>query len=244
MATSNTSHGPTERLNDVTERLNALIDGELPADEQAALADRIAAAPDLAQVYATLARLKACVVQSAADADISGIDVPRRPSRLLPLGAAAAAATALLIATFLVLPEREKAGAPTTDVASLVTRASLPAMPVIPDLANAGLNLVGGEVEHVGTTAVVVAAYRGPRGCRLELRVHPAAIDLPPTAGTIRSAWRAGDLAYELVAFGMPEGRFAAVLAAAQAATRAGQVPYDTGSRLREASLKAPPCLG
>jgi len=228
---------------DPIEGLNALIDGELPADEQAALADRIAAAPDLAQAYATLARLKACVVQSADEADASGIDVPRKRGRLVPLAAAVAAA-ALLIATFVAMPEREKASAPMADIASLVTLASLPAKPVIPDLASAGLNLVGGEIERIGPTAVMVAAYRGPRGCRLELRIYPAATDLPPTAGTVRSAWRAGDLAYELVAFGMPEGRFAAVTVAAQAATRAGQVPRDDGTRLREASLKAPPCLG
>lgn len=226
-----------------TERLNALIDGELPADEQAALADRIAATPDLAQSYATLARLKACVVQSAAETDVSGIEVPRRPSRLLPFGAAAAAALALAIATILAMPARDKIAA-VADLSSLVTLASLPAMPVIPDLANAGLNLVGGEIERVGTTPVMVAAYRGPRGCRLELRIHPATIVVPPTAGTTRSAWTTGELAYELVAFGMPEGRFAAVVVAAQAATRAGQVPQDASARLREASLKAPPCLG
>lgn len=229
---------------DVTERLNALIDGELPADEQAALADRIAATPDLAQSYATLARLKACVVQSAAETDVSGIDVPRKPSRLLPFGAAAAAALALAVATILTMPARDRTAAPVADLTPLVTLASLPSTPVIPDLANAGLNLVGGEIERVGTTPVMVAAYRGPRGCRLELRIHPTAIAVPPTAGTIRIAWSAGELAYELVAFGMPEGRFAAVAAAAQAATRAGQVPHDAGARLREASLKAPPCIG
>lgn len=228
---------------DATERLNALIDGELPADEQAALADRIAATPDLAQSYATLARLKACVVQSAVETDVSGIEVPRKPSRILPLGAAAAAALALAIATILAMPGRDKTAA-VADLSSLVTLASLPAMPVIPDLGNAGLNLVGGEIERVGATPVMVAAYRGPRGCRLELRIHPATIAMPPTAGTTRSAWSAGELAYELVAFGMPEGRFAAVVAAAQAATRAGQVPHDASARLREASLKAPPCLG
>lgn len=233
-----------DSTHDATERLNALIDGELPADEQAALADRIAATPDLAQSYATLARLKACVVQSAAETDVSGIEVPRRPSRLLPFGAAAAAALALAIATILAMPARDKAAPPVTDLTSLVTLASLPAMPVIPDLANAGLILVGGEIERVGATPVMVAAYRGPRGCRLELRIHPVTIAVPPTAGTTRSAWSAGELTYELVAFGMPEGRFAAVVAAAQAATRAGQVPQDASARLREASLKAPPCLG
>lgn len=229
---------------DAPERLNALIDGELPADEQAILAGRIAAAPDLAQAYATLARLKASVIQSAEETDVSGITVPRKPSRILPLGAAAAAAVAVLIATFFVMPPRHDTATPSANVASLVVLASLPATPVVPDLAHAGLNLVGGEIERIGTTAVMVAAYRGPRGCRLELRIHPAAVDVPPTAGTSRSAWRAGDLAYELVAFGMPDGRFAAVVAAAQAATRAGQIPDDAGARLREASLKAPPCLG
>jgi len=237
MAIDDTTH-------DATERLNALIDGELPADEQAALADRIAAAPDLAQAYATLARLKACVVQSADETAAAGIEVPRRPGRLVPIGAAVAAAAALLVAAFAALPERGSPIAPTADVAALVKLVALPVTPVIPDLAHAGLNLVGGEVERIGGTAVMVAAYRGPRGCRLELRVHPAAIDVPQTAGTSRSAWRAGDLAYELVAFGMPEGRFAAVTVAAQAATRAGQVPQDASGRLREASLKAAPCLG
>lgn len=237
MATSNTPH-------DVTERLNALIDGELPADEQAVLADRIAATPDLAQSYATLARLKACVVQSAVEADVSGIEVPRKPSRFLPFGAAAAAALTLTVATILAMPVRDKTAAPVADLTSLVTLASLPAVPVIPDLANAGLNLVGGEIERVGATPVMVATYRGSRGCRLELRIHPITVAVAPTAGTTRSAWSAGELAYELVAFGMPEGRFAAVAAAAQAATRAGQVPQDASARLREASLKAPPCLG
>ena len=54
----------TERKTaDAIERLNALIDGELPPAEHAALADRIAAGRDLAHAHATLARLKACIVE-------------------------------------------------------------------------------------------------------------------------------------------------------------------------------------
>lgn len=237
MATDHAAH-------DATERLNALIDGELPADEQAALATRIAAAPDLARAYATLARLKAGVAETVDATDVSGIEVPPARSRLVPFGMLAAATAALALATVLAMPVRDKSPVPAADLAPLVTLASLPATPVIPDLANAGLSLVGGEVERVGATPVMVAAYRGPRGCRLELRVHASTIDVPATAGTIRSAWTAGDLAYELVAFGMPDSRFAAVAAAAQAATRAGQIPREDGLRLREASLKAAPCLG
>jgi hypothetical protein len=232
---------------DAIERLNALIDGELPPAEHAALADRIAAGRDLAQAHATLARLKACVVESAAQAPALNFALPKPRRRLMPaLGlAGAAAAAAVLLAAFVAwYPERQAEPARFTGIAPFVLLAALPAAPVVPDLANAGLNLVGAEVERSGQTAVLVAAYRGPRGCRLELRVRPAAAEVSPTAGTSRSAWMAGDLAYELVAFGMPAGRFAAVAAAAEAATRAGHMPTDADARLREASLKAPPCTG
>lgn len=230
---------------DAIERLNALIDGELPPAEHAALADRIAAGRDLAQAHATLARLKASVVESAERTPADAIDfiVPKPKRRLLPaLGIAAAAAA--LIAVLIWPPERRTDQASLQEIASFVTLAALPVAPVIPDLSHAGLNLVGGEVEYSGETAVLVAAYRGPRGCRLELRVRPSNTVVPPTVGTSRTAWTAGDLAYELVAFGMPGGRFTAVAAAAEAITRAGAMPENAATRLREASLKAPPCTG
>ncbi|MDO8874536.1 MAG: hypothetical protein Q8M24_19505 [Pseudolabrys sp.] len=233
------------KTDDAIERLNALIDGELPPAEHAALADRIAAGRDLAQAHATLARLKACIVASADQAPAGGFDIaiPKAKSRLLPaLGIAAAAA--VVLAAVSLYPEGPTDQASRREIAPFVTLASLPAAPVIPDLTHAGLNLVGGEVERPGQTAVLVAAYRGPRGCRLELRVRPVAVAMAATVGTSRAAWTAGDLAYELVAFGMPSGRFAAVAAAAEAATRAGVLPDNAATRLREASLSAPPCTG
>lgn len=226
------------------ERLNAMLDGELPPAEHAALADRIAADRDLAQAYATLARLKACIVENAEVGSPLELPPSRPKSRLLPAFGIAAAAAAVLLAIVATYPQYQAEQAPTVSIAPLVTLASLPAAPVIPDLANAGLMLVGAEVERSGQTAVLVAAYRGPRGCRLELRVRPVAVEMPPTAGTSRRAWTAGTLAYELAAFGMPAGRFAAVAEAAEAATRAGQMPRDADSRLRQASLQAPPCVG
>ena len=230
---------------DAIERLNALIDGELPPAEHAALADRIAAGRDLAQAHATLARLKACIVESADETPVAGIVLPPVPPRRRAFGlagAALAAAAAVLLAVFAWMPGQQPARTPLAEIAPMVTLAALPQTPVIPDLASTGLKLVGGEVEHAGGTAVLVAAYRGPRGCRLELRVRPVATDVPPTVGTSRKVWTAGDLAYELVAFGMPAARFAAVAAAAQAAT-GGNRP-DTENRLREARLQAPPCTG
>lgn len=238
----------TDRKNgDALERLNALIDGELPPAEHAALADSIAAGRDLAQAHATLARLKACIVASAEQApaggiDISGVDVKRRPRPLVGWAAAAAAAVLLGLVTF--YPDQEPEETPRRDMASFVTLAALPVAPVIPDLTNAGLTLVGGEVERFGKASVLVAAYRGPRGCRLELRVHDTSVPMAPTGGTSRAAWTVDDLTYELVAFGMPAGRFDTVSSAAEAATRAGVMPGSAATRLREASLQALPCTG
>lgn len=236
----------TDRKNgDAVERLNALIDGELPPAEHAALAGSIAAGRDLAQAHATLARLKACIVDSAEQTPVGGIDISGAnvKRQTLPMaGWAAAAAAAVLLGLVTFYPDQQPEQTPRRDMASFVTLAALPAAPVIPDLTNAGLTLVGGEVERLGDASVLVAAYRGPRGCRLELRVRPSLVAMAPTGGTSRAAWRVADLSYELVAFGMPVGRFDAVAAAAQAATRGGQRDMET--RLREASLQAPPCTG
>lgn len=238
---------------DVVERLNALIDGELPPAEHAALADRIAADRDLAHAHATLARLKARVVESAETGSVAGVELPKAPRRPPPVlrmgragGIAVGAATAAAAIVSIFLWQREPVPEPAlnAELAPIIVLAALPAAPVIPDLGYAGLKLVGGEVERSGETDVLVAAYRGPRGCRLELRVRPQAANVPPTVGTSRRIWTAGDLTYELVAFGMPAGRFMAVAAAAMDATRAGQMPSDAETRLREASLAAPPCTG
>lgn len=232
-----------QKSTDAIAPLNALIDGELPAAEHAALADRIAAGRDLAQAHATLARLKACIVESAEDTPVAGIVLPSPGRRRLPLaaGIALAVAASVLLAVFVWPSVREGQSAFPAQIAPVVTLAALPETPVIPDLAIAGLNLVGGEVERAGGAVVLVAAYRGPRGCRLELRVRPAEADVPRTIGTSRKTWTVGALAYELVAFGMPAARFAAVAAAAQAATGGGR---DLETRLRQAGLQAPPCTG
>lgn len=244
------------KIPDVIERLNALIDGELPPAEHAALADRIAVDRDLAHAHATLARLKASIVEASERGPKVELVLPKAKRRVRPAlgmtaslaaslaaGMAAAAAVAILT-TFVWLREPAPELALHPDIAPIIVLAALPATPVIPDLADAGLKLVGAEVERAGRIDVLVAAYRGPRGCRLELRVRPSTADVPPTGGTSRRLWTAGDLTYELVAFGMPAGRFAAVAAAAVEATRAGRMPHEADTRLREASLSAPPCAG
>jgi hypothetical protein len=153
----------------------------------------------------------------------------------------AAAVAGLAIFTLLAIGTyRDGDDIPVARHDASIVLAALPAEPVIPDLAAGGLTLVGTEVERVSGASVLVAAYRGPRGCRLELRVHPAAVKMPPTAGTIRHSWTTGELSYELAAFGMPASRFALIAAAAEQQSRISEKPQK--DRLREARAGSAPC--
>jgi anti-sigma factor RsiW len=229
---------------DDLQRLNALIDGELPPAEHAALAARIANSRELANAHATLARLKACLVEgleetTRAPSVQTALVTHRRSFGWIATGVAAALVAATIFVPLGWLTYDDE---PAVRPEAAIILAALPANPVIPDLAVGGLTLAGTEVEKVDGVSVLVAAYRGPRGCRLELRVHSALRDIQPTGGTSRRAWTVGELSYELAAFGMPKGRFAAVADVAQAATRAGRPPEPTVTRMREARRAAPPC--
>ena len=234
---------------DDLQRLNALIDGELPPAEHAALAARIAGSRELAQSHATLARLKACLAEGLEDEAPSPRPHPALAARRQrSFGRAAAALVAAVLAAAIFVPLFDPLGwqardaEPSVRPEAAIVLAALPVRPIIPDLAIGGLTLAGTEVEKVGGTSVLVAAYRGPRGCRLEIRVYSAAHSIPPTAGTSRRSWTVGALRYELAAFGMPANRFAAVADVAQTATRAGQPPEPTMTRMREARSTAAPC--
>jgi anti-sigma factor RsiW len=151
---------------------------------------------------------------------------------------------ALVAATFIQLGWQALENEPSVHPEVAIILAALPANPTIPDLTVGGLRLVGTEVEKVAGLPVLVAAYRGPRGCRLEMRVHSATHTIPPTAGTSRRTWTAGELRYELAAFGMPANRFAAVAEVAEAATGYGQPSEPMMMRIREARNAALPCVG
>jgi anti-sigma factor RsiW len=235
----------TDRNRDIL-RLNALVDGELSAVERAALASRLATDRDLARAHATLATLKACVVASAEAAPVPLFPElsPRRPLPRWGLAVAWVAVAGLIGLVGLDIAAWESE--PDSGLESphtIVALAALPANPVVPDLALAGLKLAGIASEAPGGVPAVVATYLGPRGCRLVLRVHRADTALPAIGGTRRRSWTVDHLAYELTAFGMPGLRFDAVAAAAENATRAGGMPGD-GRKLRQAGLASPPCVG
>lgn len=227
-------------------RLNALVDGELAPSERAQIAARMAADRNLARGHATLARLKAAVMETAdfAATDAMRIAVPGsrpRPRMVRRLSALAASATLFVaaIAGWHWLQEPPRATAVLAEQERLIAVAAMPVRPVVPDFAPAGLTLVGTELRG----RVLVATYAGPRGCRLELRVSAVA-QAPQGEGSRRHAWRAGPLSYELVAFGMPETRFAIIVGAAVRQTRLNLEPDVLESQLREARVAAPPCVG
>jgi hypothetical protein len=227
-------------------RLNAFVDGELAPSERAAVAAWIAADRDLARAHATLARLKACIGESADATPPVAVAAARKRTlgvaRGLGLTALAACTAIALYAA--INPGSQRKSAPLVARDAVVTLAALPASPVIPNLDVAGLTLEDVEVGRVGDVRLLVASYRGPHGCRLELNVRAASTTTPPSAGTSRHGWEVGDLAYELVAHGMPGWRFAVIADAAERETREGRTPDAVGRRLREARAAAPPCAG
>lgn len=226
-------------------RLNALVDGELAPLERAEIAARLAVDRDLARAYATLARLKATIGEMAAEKPAISLPAKKRP--VWRRAGAAAACAAAIVAIALVanteLPlDRDMAATP-AEGPTAITLASLPPGTAIPRLDTAGLKLIGLAIEP-GKIPLFTASYRGPHGCRLDLRVWPAGASAPELAGTARYSWVAGDLVYELVAHGMPAWRFAIIAGAAEQQTRLGSDHDRIDRRLRQASIGAPPCVG
>ncbi len=224
--------------------LNALVDGELEPPQRAALAARLAVDRDLARAYATLARLKAVIGDTVDDMPV--LTLPRQKARLWPrIGAAVAALAAIVAVGFILAAELryepegidQSAEGPTA-----ITLASLPASTVVPRLDTAGLKLIGLTIDP-GKVPLLVASYRGPHGCRLDLSAWPDGATAPPLSGTARYRWATGDLIYELVAHGMPQARFAIIASAAELQTRAGSDHDRIDRRLRQANISPPPCL-
>ena len=228
--------------------LNALIDGELSPAERAEAAARLASDRDFARAHATLMRLKASVMELGDGVEPIELPSPRRDVRRLTVlvGSSALAASLTAVAIFAVAVKYTSTEEPAARAERLdphVIQAALQQSPFVPDLAPAGLSLAGLSLHKEGEVQVLVATYLGPRGCRLELRVQRAGSAALAVAGSKRFGWRVGELAYELVAYGMPDDRFAAVAEAAERATRTRRMPLESERRLQQARISAPPCL-
>ena len=228
------------------ERLNALLDGELTPAERAEMAARLASDRDLASAYATLARLKAATAETLEDCPPIVLRRPRRPM-VQRHAAVIAACIGLLVGGILLAKQPWRAEdvpiAGTAEGAMEITLASLPAGTTIPRLETAGLKLINLAFDP-GAVPLFTATYRGPHGCRLDLRGWPAGADAPSAFGSPQHRWVAGALVYELTAHGMPDWRFRLIADAAEQQTQAGSDPDRIDRRLREADRGAPPCLG
>jgi hypothetical protein len=225
-------------------RLNALVDGELAPAERAELAARLADERDLAHAYATLARLKAVIGDGADEAP--EILLPSKRRRGWPRVAACAAALAAVLALALFAADRYRArdAAGPNEAPTAITLASLPAGTTIPQLDTAGLKLVSLDL-NPGQVPIFTARYRGPHGCRLDLRAWPVGGEPPPPLeGTSHHRWTVGDLTYELVAHGMPVWRFDIIADASELQTRLNVDHQRINRRLRQAEYGAPPCAG
>ena len=220
-------------------RLNALVDNELAPAERAELAARLAIERDLARAYATLAQLKAATADVADEMPMISLPPPKRRAWLYP--AAFAACLAAIISVGVAVSNFSDA----PDVAegpTAITLASLPAGTTIPRLDTAGLKLIGVAIDP-GKVPLFTATYRGPHGCRVDLQAWPNGAGAPAITGTTRHRWISGDLVYELVAHGMPAGRFTIIAEAAEQQTRADSNPQLIAQRLRRANKSATPCL-
>lgn len=237
MATEKTSRPQIERL-------NAFVDGELTPAERAEVAAQIRAQPSVAHAHAALARLKACIGETAETAHPIQIVLPSKRSRGKSL--ASAAAGIVMFALGFLAPmssmriHNEYQAVPADGRELVVMIAALPSQPVIPQLDDAGLILTDIKLERVAEIRLLVASYRGPHGCRLDMRVSPAGSDLPSHTGTSHHRWTVGPLDYELVAHGMPNWRFAIISFAAEHQSREASGSESVRHRLREARAYAP----
>jgi hypothetical protein len=177
-------------------RLNAFVDGELTPAERAAVAAQIRAQPDFARAHATLARLKACIAESADATPPVAIAWTARwsQSTALRIGVAGLAAVACALVGLLIAAQfpAQRKPVPLAGQEAVVTLAALPGNPVIPHLDIAGLVLEDVAVERAGDVRLLLASYRGPHGCRLDLRVSPAGSAVPVGAGSSRHSWDVG----------------------------------------------------
>jgi anti-sigma factor RsiW len=256
---------------DLWQRLNAYVDGELDPQARAEIAAEIARDRQLAAAAATLARLKAATGEAFGDAPEIGVGAPapRPPRRAVTALAATAAAVVAFAAVWLgsgpnvpatldLAVARHAAWVAGEAPASveplaaplLVGLAQLGRPAELPDLRDSGLQIA--RISALDTDrgpAGLHVAYLGSRGCRISLfvvKAEPEHVPLRLQVGGLEVArWTVDDLAYTLLASGMPEARFALIAASAEDAVRRHRpIPEPMREALRRDRDASPPCAG
>jgi hypothetical protein len=244
------------------EMLNAYVDGELDTAAAAEVARAVAEDQALAREVAALSRLRSAVADSVEAPPLS---VPTPPSaRGRGTAIAASIAFAMFIAgSVLVSNFYGNSGAAwlasAWQIHTAQTRATLhlaqyaEAVPgaYVPDLSASRLTLVHAAVSSfTGDRRVLLAGYRGTRGCKISLLVFPSSGALGEALSPFRDGkneaygWRAGPLGYLILSDGMDSGRFK-LLAESVRHTSRLQAPFDDETRmaLRDSRDNSAPCI-
>jgi anti-sigma factor RsiW len=250
--------------------LNAYVDGELNAAAAAEVARAVAEDQGLALEVAALSRLRSAVAESVEAPPLS---VPTPPSTR-GRGTAIAASIAFVVfiaGSVLISNFHGNSGADwlartwqihrgwSIDGVTAQTRATLLLAQYaedvpgayVPDLSASRLSLVHTAVSSfTGERQVLLAGYRGTRGCKISLLVFPSSGALSEALSPFRDGkneaygWRIGPLGYLIVSDGMDSGRFK-LLAESVRHTSRLQAPFDKETRmaLRESRDSSTPCI-
>lgn len=232
------------------EELNAYIDGELSARDDARVAEAIAREAGLADRVAALTRLKS-VLAETAEAPPRPIVLPRSVwSRgMLAVAASVVLLIMVSVATGIAMFGTEDANwfdearaihtdwarypaspeAAEVDVNSLLVSLDRIDLPVqTPDLTSARLRLTFLEFysESQNAPAAIHLGYTGRRGCRVTLWITTAPQTLSTALTESRDGklrgyrWRVGRVAYAVFATGMAEARFTMIAGKVYKSTR------------------------
>ncbi|MDA1100451.1 MAG: hypothetical protein O2967_15850 [Proteobacteria bacterium] len=249
--------------------LGAYVDGELGVEERARIADVVARDPEVARQVMVLSRLKSAV---SGAVDMEAIDLPRDPTRRRWVyGIAASLLVVVLSATAIWLTAgggmgvsdgsdralvAHRAWSATAQDRSLNPRVVLASAPdelrfaFVPDLGSARLRLVHGSVLHGQNGSALLAGYAGSRGCRVTLMVTVAGseisskFELTEQAGVTSARWRAGSLAYAMLARGMARQRFHLLATSVfRASLEAVPISRETQVALARSRANSKPCM-
>jgi hypothetical protein len=251
--------------------LNAYVDGELPPDRAARVAQAVAHDRDLAQEVATLLRLKTATI-AAFDGEpppaLSRVALRAVPARKAVWLARAAliaiavvsAATVGFLATkpgptdpngiMALLEEwgRERAWSPRSPALSPASEVKDGTFArLLRRLADLQLSIVRSQQVAQGMALDLL----GPSGCRLAVWAGPPSVGLasaPALQPLLRAhsavIWQAGDTQFLFVSHNTPELKFTAMAAALRRATQ-DSLPTDRTalSIVAEARTQGSPCV-
>ncbi|MFV2031755.1 MAG: anti-sigma factor [Gammaproteobacteria bacterium] len=241
------------------ESLNAYVDGELSARENAEVANAIATDPELARQAASLSSLRATLAStSCGRREPIDIELPRKKRLQLPWVAAIAGLiiTAALLSAFILnkaallpnqglqlaeeahkswLEEESAPEDPGLNKASVLDLDRLQIDAYVPDLSEVNLRFSGVRKISSGKSRGMHIGYRGPSGCMVSLVVLNNTAGLSKELayferrGHLLYGWQVKQTGFYLLAYKMDPVRLAKVARVVNKLTRE-RLPLDPES--------------